>query len=90
MKKIDGNRAKEAVFKEIESLLLQVQKNKIKRSYEASSSHVEWRGIPTRLNNIPHSREIRSYFYDDVLQATKRAVNDGRTRLKVRCYYFVY
>lgn len=42
-----------------------------------------WRGIPTRLNNIPHSREIRKYFYDDVLEATKRAVKDGRTRLKV-------
>lgn len=42
-----------------------------------------WRGIPTRLNNIPHSREIRKYFYDDVLQATQRAINDGRTRLKV-------
>ncbi|GFY80800.1 adenylate kinase family protein [Actinidia rufa] len=33
-----------------------------------------WRGIPTKLNNIPHSREIREYFYDDVLQATQRAV----------------
>lgn len=43
----------------------------------------KWIGIPTRLNNIPHSREIRNYFYDDVLQATQRAVNDGRTRLKV-------
>eukprot|EP00262_Sarcandra_glabra_P004164 TRINITY_DN1514_c0_g1_i2.p1 TRINITY_DN1514_c0_g1~~TRINITY_DN1514_c0_g1_i2.p1 ORF type:complete len:577 (-),score=101.51 TRINITY_DN1514_c0_g1_i2:437-2128(-) len=49
----------------------------------ASSSQDSWRGIPTRLNNIPHSREIRKYFYDDVLQATRRAVNDGRVRLKV-------
>ncbi|RWR75528.1 adenylate kinase 5, chloroplastic [Cinnamomum micranthum f. kanehirae] len=42
-----------------------------------------WRGIPTRLNNIPHSREIRKYFYIDVLQATQRATKDERPRLKV-------
>lgn len=42
-----------------------------------------WSGIPTRLNNIPHSRDIRKYFYDDVLQGTKRAIEDGKTRLKV-------
>ncbi|KAF3783994.1 Adenylate kinase 5 [Nymphaea thermarum] len=42
-----------------------------------------WRGIPTRLNNIPHSKDIREYFYDDVLQATQRAVQDKQTRLKV-------
>ena len=50
----------------------------------------KWRGIPTRLNNIPHSREIRKYFYDDVIQATQRAVNDGKTRLKVLHYYQKY
>ncbi|MQM05920.1 hypothetical protein Taro_038737 [Colocasia esculenta] len=43
----------------------------------------KWRGIPTRLNNIPHSREIREYFYKDVVQATQRAVEDKRIRLKV-------
>ncbi|KAL1325564.1 hypothetical protein HN51_035620 [Arachis hypogaea] len=48
-----------------------------------SSRQDKWRGIPTRLNNIPHSREIRQYFYDDVIKATQRAVNDGKTRLKV-------
>uniref|UniRef100_M4FCW9 adenylate kinase n=1 Tax=Brassica campestris TaxID=3711 RepID=M4FCW9_BRACM len=42
-----------------------------------------WRGIPTRLNNIPHSRDIRSYFYEDVLQATVRSIKDGNTRLRV-------
>ncbi|CAH2079487.1 unnamed protein product [Thlaspi arvense] len=42
-----------------------------------------WRGIPTRLNNIPHSRDIRSYFYEDVLQATIRSIKDGNTRLRV-------
>lgn len=40
-------------------------------------------GRPTRLNDIPHSREIRTYFYDSVLQATQRAIYDGKTRLKV-------
>ncbi|KAK6925604.1 Oberon, PHD finger domain [Dillenia turbinata] len=51
---------------------------------DASLDHPfdNWRGIPTRLNNIPHPREIRKCFYEDVLQATQRAVNDGRTRLK--------
>ncbi|GMY35707.1 adenylate kinase 5, chloroplastic [Fagus crenata] len=96
MTKIDGNRPKEEVFKEIESLLLQVQKDTVKTAKsgntlleiknhknQASASEDKWRGIPTRLNNIPHSREIRKYFYNDVLDATQRAVNDGRTRLKV-------
>lgn len=44
---------------------------------------VNWRGIPTRLNNIPHSREIREYFYNDIKNATKRAIEDKKTRLKV-------
>lgn len=50
---------------------------------KASPTKKSWRGIPTRLNNIPHSREIREYFYDDVLQATQRAITAGKTRLKV-------
>ncbi|XP_012071434.2 adenylate kinase 5, chloroplastic [Jatropha curcas] len=93
IKKIDGSRPKEVVFEEIDSLLSQVQKNKVKSEKlvpesqsnfnQASVQKDKWRGIPTRLNNIPHSREIRNYFYDDVLQATQRAVNDGRLRLKV-------
>ncbi|KAJ8753274.1 hypothetical protein K2173_017898 [Erythroxylum novogranatense] len=96
MKKIDGNRQKEVVFDEIDSLLSQVQKDKVKpikheklalqdgnHSSQTSVNRNKWRGIPTRLNNIPHSREIRNYFYNDVLQATVNAVNDGRTRLKV-------
>nr|XP_023905487.1 adenylate kinase 5, chloroplastic isoform X1 [Quercus suber] len=96
MTKIDGNRPKEEIFKEIESFLLQVQKDKEKmeksgntllesksHKIQASTSEDNWRGIPTRLNNIPHSRGIREYFYKDVLEATQRAINDGRTRLKV-------
>lgn len=99
MNKIDGNRPKEVVFGEIDSLLLQAQNAKEKRKTNtfhgqlkqetdmllnvASTTQDNWRGIPTRLNNIPHSREIREYFYDDVLQATQRAIEDKRTRLKV-------
>ncbi|WJZ98256.1 hypothetical protein VitviT2T_016795 [Vitis vinifera] len=96
MNKVDGNHSKDEVFKPIDSLLSKMQQDKenmmkLEKSIRASerlsnlasSSQENWRGIPTRLNNIPHSREIRTYFYDDVLQATQRAVNDGRTRLKV-------
>ncbi|KAK6151652.1 hypothetical protein DH2020_014287 [Rehmannia glutinosa] len=93
--KIDGNRPKEVIFKEIDSLLSRLQKDKEEESksgklakYDSlfdklSSEKNNWRGIPTRLNNIPHSREIRKYFYEDVLQATQRAIKDGKTRLKV-------
>ncbi|CAK9177380.1 unnamed protein product [Ilex paraguariensis] len=96
LNKIDGNRPKDVIFKEIDSLLSQIQKKKVEAAKlgkpaieseihikKESSSKETWRGIPTRLNNIPHSREIREYFYDDALQATKRAINDGKTRLKV-------
>lgn len=94
LRKVDGNRSKELVFEEVSFLLVQVLKVKekvselgrpvlIKNIKVSSTSQDSWRGIPTRLNNIPHSREIRNYFYDDVLCATKRAVEDGKTRLKV-------
>ncbi|KAK4481931.1 hypothetical protein RD792_012844 [Penstemon davidsonii] len=135
LNKIDGNRPKEVIFKELDSLLTRLQIDKDEASisglvssyftwiffegfkyhptlhFWASfvfsdnifsskklllicryllSSHFQsfglqknWRGIPTRLNNIPHSREIRKYFYEDVLQATQRAIRDGKTRLKV-------
>ncbi|KAL8497768.1 hypothetical protein ACS0TY_021200 [Phlomoides rotata] len=94
--KIDGNRPKEVVFKDIDSLLSRLQKDKEEESesvtgdlartgnqLDKSSSEKNWRGIPTKLNNIPHSKEIRKYFYEDVLQATQRAITDGKTRLKV-------
>ncbi|KAG0499090.1 hypothetical protein HPP92_003781 [Vanilla planifolia] len=100
LRKVDGNRPKEVVFEEIDSLLQQIQvhvvKSKNDRNFEiypvvlagsssgiASSYKDRWRGIPTRLNNIPHSKEIRQYFYDDVLQSTRKAVEEKRTRLKV-------
>ncbi|KAI0492309.1 hypothetical protein KFK09_026580 [Dendrobium nobile] len=98
LKKIDGNRPKEVVFEEIDSLLQQFQidvaKSKKLSTVEGHpvevgvstvsfSSQEKWRGIPTRLNNIPHSKEIREYFYYDVLQSTQKAVEGKRTRLKV-------
>ncbi|KAJ8528095.1 hypothetical protein K7X08_015546 [Anisodus acutangulus] len=94
MNKVDGNRSKNVVFEEVDSLLSRVPKEeqdtrKLEKSAitstqaDMASLNKDWRGIPTRLNNIPHSREIREYFYTDVLQATQRAVNDGKTRLKI-------
>lgn len=91
---VDGNRIKEVVFEEVSSLLVQVLKAKekvpevgksvlIRNTKVSSTGQDSWRGIPTRLNNIPHSRELRHYFYNDVLCATKRSVEDGNTRLKV-------
>ncbi|KAJ3693400.1 hypothetical protein LUZ60_008880 [Juncus effusus] len=94
--KIDGNREREAVFQDIDSLLQKVNENdsrdvKVAKTNENASKsitklapkNVKWRGIPTKLNNIPHSREIREYFYEDIRNATNRAVYDRKTRLKV-------
>ncbi|CAN7030809.1 unnamed protein product [Brassica rapa subsp. trilocularis] len=107
MIKIDANRPREMVFEETQTLLSQINLNRmiktgktkllllflvfmqailiIKQVLADKASPVQdnWRGIPTRLNNIPHSRDIRSYFYEDVLQATVRSIKDGNTRLRV-------
>lgn len=40
--------------------------------------------LPTRLNDIPHAREKRRWFYNEVSQAMKAALNDGQTRMKIR------
>ncbi len=42
-----------------------------------------WKGIPTRLNTCPYTREMRSYFYRDVCEATQEAVEDGHHKLRV-------
>lgn len=98
--KVNGNRSREVIFSEIDSLLQRVHEDAVKsRSLDNFKANLvpvnditlyvktldqdKWRGIPTRLNNIPHSKEIREYFYDDVLQATLRAIKDKRNRLKV-------
>ncbi|XP_033132264.1 adenylate kinase 5, chloroplastic isoform X4 [Brassica rapa] len=82
MIKIDANRAREMVFEETQTLLSQINLNRMIKTDKASPVQDNWRGIPTRLNNIPHSRDIRSYFYEDVLQATVRSIKDGNTRLR--------
>ncbi|CDY41765.1 BnaA08g07200D [Brassica napus] len=78
MIKIDANRAREMNDKDWQ---VKVRNNPL--FDKASPVQDNWRGIPTRLNNIPHSRDIRSYFYEDVLQATVRSIKDGNTRLRV-------
>ncbi|KAH7421061.1 hypothetical protein KP509_13G038800 [Ceratopteris richardii] len=95
MQKVDGNRPKLLVFEEIDRVLTDLQ-DKYERGLTAGEEKIEvpsgviyenkdnWRGIPTRLNSIPHSREIREYFYDDVCRATKNAVEDGIHKLKVQ------
>lgn len=40
--------------------------------------------LPTRLNNVPHQREVRQYFYKDVTNAIQTAVKAGETRMSVR------
>ncbi|WZZ78765.1 hypothetical protein YC2023_099337 [Brassica napus] len=82
MIKIDANRPKEMVFEETHTLLSQINLNRMIKTGNIFFQD-NWRGIPTRLNNIPHSRDIRSYFYEDVLQATVRSIKDGNTRLRV-------
>ncbi|KAL3145428.1 hypothetical protein ABBQ38_001673 [Trebouxia sp. C0009 RCD-2024] len=41
--------------------------------------------LPTRLNDIPHTRDKRRWFYKEVTQAMKAALDDGQTRMKIRC-----
>ncbi|KAG0554973.1 hypothetical protein KC19_12G134200 [Ceratodon purpureus] len=49
-----------------------------------TSTKVTWRGVPTKLNTTPHSREMRQYFYKDVCQAAKNAVSDGQHKLRIQ------
>eukprot|EP00244_Chara_vulgaris_P008985 TRINITY_DN3685_c0_g1_i3.p1 TRINITY_DN3685_c0_g1~~TRINITY_DN3685_c0_g1_i3.p1 ORF type:complete len:532 (-),score=110.45 TRINITY_DN3685_c0_g1_i3:227-1798(-) len=89
-KTINGNQPKEVVFEKISELLSSMQdeaEQEPKAAVSAKSVRAKggFVGIPTRLNCTPHSREIRQYFYRDVCEGTKRAVEDGHTRLKVRC-----
>lgn len=97
IKKVDGNRPKEEVFEEIDTILASLFEGELMETRPSVHSKgrdgsmddqrfrgkSNWKGIPTRLNNIPHSREIREYFYEDVRRATIRAVEDGCTRLKI-------
>ena len=40
--------------------------------------------LPTRMNDIPHTRDKRRWFYNEVTQAMKAALDDGQTRMRIR------
>ncbi|BBN00482.1 adenylate kinase [Marchantia polymorpha subsp. ruderalis] len=91
MQHVDGNRPKLEVFAEIDKLLMDLQKKESEESTRRNSPSLpttskqdNWKGIPTKLNTTPHTREIREYFYKDVCNATKRAVENKITKLKVK------
>lgn len=41
--------------------------------------------LPLRMNNVPHTREMRNFFYDEVASAVKLALAGGESRISVRC-----
>ena len=41
--------------------------------------------LPTRLNGVPHERDVRKFFYKDAAAAVSAAVNAGEKRIKIRC-----
>ena len=42
--------------------------------------------IPTLLNNIPHARDIRRFFYDDATESVVRAMKDGEKKTRVKVF----
>ena len=44
------------------------------------------RCIPTLLNNIPHARDIRRFFYDDATESVVRAMKDGEKKTRVKVF----
>jgi len=40
--------------------------------------------LPTRMNDIPHHRDKRRWFYSEVTQAMLAALADGQTRMRIR------
>lgn len=41
--------------------------------------------LPLRMNNVPHPRDMRDFFYDEVSSAVRLALEGGESRLSVRC-----
>lgn len=41
--------------------------------------------LPTRMNDIPHTRDKRRWFYSEVTQAMRTALADSQTRMRIRC-----
>uniref|UniRef100_A0A7S0RJM4 DUF1995 domain-containing protein n=1 Tax=Pyramimonas obovata TaxID=1411642 RepID=A0A7S0RJM4_9CHLO len=50
----------------------------------ASSAKQEGVQIPTFLNNTPHLRETRQFFYKDIADSIVRAVEGGEKRMRVK------
>lgn len=73
-------------FTQTDFLSLQSKRQSVVSNGTGSSSSnvVE---IPTKLNNIPHTREIRRFFYDDVVKSVDAALADGNRLLSVRCTF---
>jgi len=42
------------------------------------------RAIPTLLNNTPHARETRKWFYDDACASVRDAMRAGERRIKIK------
>lgn len=40
--------------------------------------------LPTRLNGVPHERDVRKFFYKDAAAAVLAAVSAGEKRIKMR------
>lgn len=40
--------------------------------------------LPVRMNNVPHPRETREFFYDDVAKGVRSAIADAHSRLAIR------
>ncbi|CAI5534496.1 unnamed protein product [Closterium sp. Naga37s-1] len=78
---VNGHRGKHEVFADISSALDKARADK--EGAPAAAEEGTWRGMPTRLNDIPHSREIRQYFYDDACSAAVNAVAAGKQRIKI-------
>ncbi|CAI7896830.1 unnamed protein product, partial [Closterium sp. NIES-53] len=76
---VNGHRGKHEVFADISSAL---DKARADKTAAPAAEEGTWRGMPTRLNDIPHSREIRQYFYDDACSAAVNAVAAGKQRIK--------
>lgn len=52
---------------------------------QAAAAAVAATPIPTQLNTIPHTREIRRYFYSEATEAVRKALEAGLKRLSIRC-----
>lgn len=45
--------------------------------------------LPLRMNNTPHPREMRQFFYKDACQSMKEAIAKGELKMSLRFVYQV-